>query len=47
MFGFEYGLVAISVGELDFYGAVVEQFGGAVAKDLISLVRAVPVEADR
>jgi hypothetical protein len=30
-FGFEDGLVAVVIGEFDLDGAVVEQFGGAVA----------------
>jgi hypothetical protein len=40
-------LVAVVIDEFDLDGAVVEQFGGTVAGDLIHLVEALPGEADR
>jgi hypothetical protein len=46
-FGFEDGFVAVSVFELDLEGAVVEQFGGSFAIDLVAFLAAGPVKANR
>jgi hypothetical protein len=46
-FGFEDGFVAVSVFELDSEGAVVEQFGGSFAIDLVAFLAAGPVKANR
>jgi hypothetical protein len=35
------------IGEFDLDGAVIEQFSGAVAGDLVHFVEALPGEADR
>jgi hypothetical protein len=35
-----------SIGEFDLDGAVVEQFGGAVAGDFVHFVEALPGESD-
>src|SRR5208283_859069 len=47
LFGLEDGFVAVVIGEFDLDGAVVEQFGRAVAGDFVHFVEAFPVESDR
>jgi hypothetical protein len=40
-------LVAVVVGELDLDCAVVEEFGGSFALDLVAFFASVPAKADR
>jgi hypothetical protein len=46
-FRFEDGFVAISVCELDLESAVVEEFGGPFALNLVAFLAAGPVKANR
>jgi hypothetical protein len=47
MFGLEDGVVATAGGEFDLGGAVVEEFSGAIARDFVHFIAALPVEPDR
>ena len=46
-FCFEEGFIAVVVGEFDLDRAVVEEFGGSFASDLVAFVASGPAEADR
>ena len=46
MFRFEGGFIAIVIGEFNLNGAVVKQFGGTFAGDLVAFVAAVPGKVD-